>query len=96
MNNMIADPLFLLGVFGMTASVVVWIRFNLKGSKTEPFLIKYLSFIGLTSAIALLISIFTNSGDLGIILLVGAIISFLVLLLGAYFTNDEIITSARG
>ncbi len=80
MNNMIADPLFLLGVFGMTASVIAWIRFNLQDSKTEPFLIKYLSFIGFISAIALLISIFINSGDLGIILLVGAIISFLVLL----------------
>ena len=96
MNNMITDPLFLLGVFGITASVVAWIRFNLQGSTTEPFLVKYLSFIGLTSAIALLISIFTNSGDLGIILLVGAVISFLVLLIGIYFANDEIITSSRG
>ncbi len=96
MNNMIADPLFLLGVFGMTASVIAWIRFNLQDSKTEPFLIKYLSFIGFISAIALLISIFINSGDLGIILLVGAIISFLVLLVGIYFGNDEIIKSSRG
>ena len=96
MNNMITDPLFLLGLLGMTISVITWIRFNLQSSETEPFVIKYLSFISLTSAIALLLSIFYNSGDLGIILLIGSIFSLIVLLLGIYFANDEIINSSRG
>ena len=96
MNNMITDPLFLLGLLGMTISVITWIRFNLQSSETEPFVIKYLSFISLTSAIALLLSIFYNSGDLGIILLFGSIFSLIVLLLGIYFANDEIINSSRG
>ena len=96
MNNMITDPLFLLGLIGMTISVITWIRFNLQSSETEPFVIKYLSFISLTSAIALLLSIFYNSGDLGIILLIGSIFSLIVLLLGIYFANDEIINSSRG
>ena len=93
---MITDPLFLLGLIGMTISVITWIRFNLQSSETEPFVIKYLSFISLTSAIALLLSIFYNSGDLGIILLIGSIFSLIVLLLGIYFANDEIINSSRG
>ena len=80
----------------MTISVITWIRFNLQSSETEPFVIKYLSFISLTSAIALLLSIFYNSGDLGIILLIGSIFSLIVLLLGIYFANDEIINSSRG
>ena len=96
MNNMITDPLFLLGLLGMTISVVAWIRFNLQSSETEPFVIKYLSFISFTSAIALLLSIFYNSGDLGIVLLFGSIFSLIVLLLGVYFANDEIINSSRG
>ena len=96
MNNMITDPLFLLGLLGMTISVITWIRFNLQSSSTEPFVIKYLSFISFTSAIALLLSIFYNSGDLGIILLIGSIFSLIVLLLGIYFANDEIINSSRG
>ena len=96
MNNMITDPLFLIGLLGMTISVIAWIQFNLQSSETEPFVIKYLSFISFTSAIALLLSIFYNSGDLGIILLIGSIFSLIVLLLGVYFANDEIINSSRG
>ena len=93
---MITDPLFLIGLLGMTISVITWIQFNLQSSETEPFVIKYLSFISFTSAIALLLSIFYNSGDLGIILLIGSIFSLIVLLLGVYFANDEIINSSRG
>ena len=77
---MFTDPLFLLGSFGITMSVISWIKFNLDENNDEPFLIKYLSFISLISAIALLLSIFYNSGDLGIVLLVGAIVSFFVML----------------
>ena len=96
MSNMLTDPLFLLGSFGMTMSVISWIKFNLDENNDEPFLIKYLSFISLISAIALLLSIFYNSGDLSIVLLVGAIVSFFVMLLGYYFKSSEIISSSRG
>ena len=48
MSNMLTDPLFLLGSFGMTMSVISWIKFNLDENNDEPFLIKYLSFISLS------------------------------------------------
>ena len=98
MNNMISDPLFIVGVIGMTISVIAWIRFNLQsaGEEKEPLLSKYLSFISTISGIAVLISIFVNSGDLGIVLLAASALSFIVMLLGYYFRNAEIISSSRG
>ena len=98
MNNMIRDPLFIVGVIGMIISVIAWIRFNLQsaGEEKEPLLIKYLSFISTISGIAVLISIFVNSGDLGIVLLAASALSFIVMLLGYYFRNAEIISSSRG
>ena len=96
MGNMITDPLFILGIGGMTVCLVSWIRFNLNEEQVEPFIVKYISNISLISGIALLISIFLNSGDLGIVLLVGSIIAFIVMLIGHFFKNIEIFSSARG
>ena len=93
---MITDPLFILGISGMTICLVSWIRFNLKEGKVEPLVIKYISTISLISGIALLLSIFLNSGDLGIVLLAGSIIALIVMITGYYFKNIEIITTARG
>jgi len=44
----------------------------------------------------MLYSIFINAGDLSIVLLVGSIISLLVLLVGLFLKNNEIISSSRG
>ena len=96
MNNMISDPLFIIGVLGIVASVLAWMRSSLQSNEDEPLLVKYLSFISTISGLAILLSIFRNSGDLGIVLLVASILSFLVMLLGYFFKNAEIISSSRG
>ena len=59
---MITDPLFIVGISGMLLCLIAWIRFNIDDQKSEPFFIKYLSTISFISAIALLLSIFYNSG----------------------------------
>ena len=93
---MIKDPLFIIGIAGMSVCLISWIRFSTSNQKTEPFFIKYLSTISFISAIALLLSIFYNSGDLGIVLLAGSIISFIVMVLGYFLKNTEIVSTSRG
>ena len=93
---MIKDPLFIIGIVGMLACLISWIRFNISDQKTEPFLIKYLSTISFISAISLLLSIFYNSGDLGIVLLAGSVIAFIVMILGYFLKNTEIVSTSRG
>ena len=93
---MINDPLFIIGIIGMTVCLITWIRFNINDQDAEPFVIKYLSTISFISGIALLLSIFYNSGDLGIVLLAFSIIAFIVMICGYYFKNTEIISTSRG
>jgi len=93
---MITDPLFIIGIIGMTVCLITWIRFNINDQDAEPFVIKYLSTISFISGIALLLSIFYNSGDLGIVLLAFSIIAFIVMICGYYFKNTEIISTSRG
>ena len=88
---MIKDPLFIIGIAGMSVCLISWIRFSTSNQKTEPFFIKYLSTISFISAIALLLSIFYNSGDLGIVLLAGSVIAFIVMVLGYFLKNTEIV-----
>ena len=93
---MISDPLFIIGILGMTLCLIAWIRFNINDQEAEPFVIKYLSSISFISGIALLLSIFYNSGDLGIVLLAFSIIALIVMICGYYFKNTEIISTSRG
>ena len=93
---MISDPLFIIGILGMTLCLITWIRFNINDQEAEPFVIKYLSSISFISGIALLLSIFYNSGDLGIVLLAFSIIALIVVICGYYFKNTEIISTSRG
>jgi signal peptidase I len=93
---MISDPLFIIGILGMTLCLITWIRFNINDQEAEPFVIKYLSSISFISGIALLLSIFYNSGDLGIVLLAFSIIALIVMICGYYFKNTEIISTSRG
>ena len=93
---MITDPLFIIGIIGMAVCLITWIRFNINDQEAEPFVIKYLSTISFISGIALLLSIFYNSGDLGIVLLAFSIIAFIVMICGYYFKNTEIISTSRG
>ena len=93
---MITDPLFIIGIIGMAVCLITWIRFNINDQEAEPFVIRYLSTISFISGIALLQSIFYNSGDLGIVLLAFSIIAFIVMICGYYFKNTEIISTSRG
>ena len=93
---MISDPLFIIGILGMTLCLITWIRFNINDQEAQPFVIKYLSSISFISGIALLLSIFYNSGDLGIVLLAFSIIALIVMICGYYFKNTEIISTSRG
>ena len=60
---MIKDPLFIIGSIGMIACLYTWIKFNLSPKMAEPFTLRYLSSISLISGLAILMSIFYNSGD---------------------------------
>ena len=93
---MINDPLFILGSIGMIACLYTWIKFNLSPKAVEPFTLRYLSSISLISGLAILMSIFYNSGDLGIVLLFGSVVSFFIMILGYYLNNDEIAKTSRG
>ena len=93
---MITDPLFLIGFIGMALCLFAWIKFNIEEEDTEPFVIKYISTISFISGIAILLSIFNNSGDLGIVLLAGSIVAFIVMISGYLFKNTEIISTSRG
>ena len=93
---MIKDPLFIIGSIGMIACLYTWIKFNLSPKMVEPFTLRYLSSISLISGLAILMSIFYNSGDLGIVLLFGSVVSFFIMILGYYLNNDEIANTSRG
>ena len=93
---MITDPLFIIGSIGMALCLFGWIKFNLSNTDVEPFIMRYISSISFISGLALLLSIFYNSGDLGIVLLVGSIIAFIVMVFGYYVNNKEIKITARG
>ena len=82
---MITDPLFILGFVGMTACLYSWIKFNLASNQAEPFVLKYISFISSISGLAILLSIFYNSGDLGIVLLAFSIIALIVMILVIFY-----------
>tara|TARA_Y200000002_G_scaffold146569_1_gene121144 strand:+ start:32 stop:982 length:951 start_codon:yes stop_codon:yes gene_type:complete len=93
---MLSDPLFIIGILGMTICLVSWIRFTIIDEATEPFVVRYISTLSFISGAALLYSIFVNSGDLGIVLLVGSAIAFIVMVLGFLLKNSEISSTARG
>ena len=56
----------------------------------------YLSWIGVSLAFLILLMIFVTAGDLGILLLIGSLVSFLLMLAGLAAKNIEIIKTGRG
>ena len=93
---MLTDPLFIVGSIGMALCLFSWIKFSIEKNEIEPFVIRYISSISLISGLALLISIFNNSGDLSVVLLFGSIISLLIMILGYFLKNSEIVSTSRG
>ena len=56
----------------------------------------YLSWIGVSMAFLILLMIFVTAGDLGILLLIGSLVSFLLMLAGLAAKNIEIVKTGRG
>ena len=93
---MLSDPLFIVGFIGMAICLISWIKFSIQKNDVEPFVVRYISTISFISGLALLLSIFYNSGDLGIVLLFGSFISFLIMIVGYFLNNTEIVFTSRG
>ena len=93
---MLSDPLFIVGFIGMAICLISWIKFSIQKNDVQPFVVRYISTISFISGLALLLSIFYNSGDLGIVLLFGSFISFLIMMVGYFLNNTEIVSTSRG
>ncbi|MBR51442.1 MAG: signal peptidase I [Gammaproteobacteria bacterium] len=93
---MLTDPYFIFGVTGITLCVISWLFFNFSEKSQETFIIKNISFISTISGLSVLVGVFYNAGDLGILLLIGTIISFLIMLMGIFFHNPEVLKTSRG
>ena len=83
---MLYDPLFILACLGVLAAIGFWIRFNLDNT-INPRLEERLNFIGFIFAVIGIWRLFVNAGDLGIILLVGTIVSLIIFLIGVFAKN---------
>ena len=75
------DPLFILACLGVLAAIGFWIKFNLDNTINST-LEERLNFIGFIFAVIGIWRLFVNAGDLGIILLVGTIVSVIIFLIG--------------
>ncbi|NCW37726.1 MAG: signal peptidase I [Proteobacteria bacterium] len=93
---MISDPIFIISMIGMAAVLVAWIISETKESYKDNFVANNSSMLSTIFGLMMLYSIFINAGDLSIVLLVGSVISLLVLLVGFFLQNNEIISSSRG
>jgi len=93
---MLTDPYFIFGITGITLCVISWLFFNFSEKSQETFIIKNISFISTISGLSVLVGVFYNAGDLGILLLIGTVISFLIMLMGIFFRNPEVLKTSRG
>ena len=93
---MISDPIFIFSIFGMAVVLILWILSEIKENFKDNFIVNNSSFLTTIFGLMMLYSIFINAGDLSVVLLVGSFISLLVLLVGLYLKNKEIISSSRG
>ena len=84
---MFTDPLFIIGLLGMTICLYSWIKFSIEQNEAEPLIVKYISTISFIPGAALLLSIFYNSGNLDIVLLFASIIAFIVMTIGFFLEN---------
>ena len=93
---MLTDPLFILSLLGMGVCLGVWVNDTIKKPETKSFLVENISSISTVFGMLMLVSIFINAGDLGIILLFGSLIALIVLVIGIGLKNKEIISTSRG
>ena len=93
---MISDPIFIFSMIGMAAVLFSWIASEINEDYKDNFVVNNSSVLTTVFGLMMLYSIFINAGDLSVVLLVGSIISLVVLLVGVFLKNNEIVSSSRG
>lgn len=93
---MFFDPLFIFSIIGMSACLAIWMKGIIKKEDQSSFLLVNISSIATVFGLLMLVSIFINAGDLGIILLIASVIAFIVMLIGHLLKSNEILVSSRG
>ena len=93
---MISDPIFIFSMIGMAAVLFSWIANEINENYKGNFVVNNSSALTTVFGLMMLYSIFINAGDLSVVLLIGSIISLVVLLVGVFLKNNEIVSSSRG
>ena len=91
--------IIIISVLGILACLCLWLLRSLNIILKNHDIKKvenYLSWIGVFLAFLILLMIFATAGDLGILLLVGSIVSFLLMMVGFIAKNTEIAKTGRG
>ena len=91
--------IIIISVLGILICVFLWFlrSLNLIFKNYDIKAVEnYLSWIGVSLAFVILLMIFVTAGDLGILLLIGSIVSFLLMLAGLAAKNIEIVRTGRG
>ena len=91
--------IIIISVLGILACLCLWLLRSLNIILKHHDIKKvenYLSWIGVSLAFLILLMIFVTAGDLGILLLVGSIVSFLLMMVGLIAKNTEIAKTGRG
>ena len=91
--------IIIISVLGILTCLCLWLLKSLNIILKNHDITKvenYLSWIGVSLAFLILLMIFVTAGDLGILLLVGSIVSFLLMLVGLIAKNTEIAKTGRG
>ena len=91
--------IIIISVLGILTCLCLWLLRSLNIILKNHDIKKvenYLSWIGVSLAFLILLMIFVTAGDLGILLLVGSIVSFLLMMVGLIVKNTEIAKTGRG
>ena len=91
--------IIIISVLGILTCLCLWLLRSLNiilKSHDIKKVENYLSWIGVSLAFLILLMIFVTAGDLGILLLVGSIVSFLLMIVGLIAKNTEIAKTGRG
>ena len=91
--------IIIISVLGILTCLCLWLLRSLNiilKSHDIKKVENYLSWIGVSLAFLILLMIFVTAGDLGILLLVGSIVSFLLMVVGLIAKNTEIAKTGRG
>ena len=91
--------IIIISVLGILICVFLWLLRSLNlifKNHDIKEVENYLSWIGVSLAFLILLMIFVTAGDLGILLLIGSLVSFLLMLAGLAAKNIEIVKTGRG